>query len=418
MQAVPISALRRSWGLLIPLRDISFVAQAALVLAMLFVTCMLCHGELAARKPAGRSSTFYFLMVSLGGALGGLFSVAVAPNLPPQNWEWILGTSGAMAGALAAVAQSLLSRREIRTSLRVVGTSTAALGGAACVMLMHASTFSDDRVAAERNFYGIVSVHVVNDAAGNPAYYGLRSGSTMHGLQLVMEGLRDKPTGYYGPKSGVGLALQEAGRIGRPLRVGVIGLGVGTLAAYGKSGDEYDFYEINPAVERFAREYFTYLSDSKARCRVLLGDARTTLERAPESGRADGGPDSRYDVLVLDAFTSDAIPNHLLTAEAIEVYFRHLHDDGILAVHITNNHLDLVPVLLAAARRFGLEGIQCSSAGSPAAFVQPAQWALLAKPSASELWSRIKQQDFSELKAKFSVRLWTDDDNNLFDILK
>jgi len=244
----------------------------------------------------------------------------------------------------------------------------------------------------------------------------MRSGSTLHGLQIVLEGLRDKPTGYYGPKSGVGLALQEAGKLGRPLRVGVIGLGVGTLAAYGRPGDEFDFYEINPAVERFARKYFTFLSDSKARCRVLLGDARTTLERMPVP--VEGGADARYDMLVLDAFTSDSIPNHLLTAEAIEVYFRHLRDDGILAVHITNNHLDLVPVLRAAAGRFGLEAMERHSAGNPAAFVQPAQWALLAKPSAGAICSRLKQQGFQELPAKRSIRLWTDDDNNLFDILK
>jgi hypothetical protein len=434
VQALPIAALRRTWGLMIPLRDIPFAVQIAVVLAMLFVVCMLCHGELAARKPAKQASTVYFLMIALGGALGGLFTAVIAPNLPPQNWEWILGTSGAMAGALAVVAQSLLSRVSIRMPLFVVGLAAATLGGAGFVMLIHASKFSDDRVDAERNFYGIVSVHVAHYPDGNPAYYGMRSGSTMHGLQLVMEDLRDKPTGYYGPRSGVGLALVEARNLGRPLRVGVIGLGVGTLAAYGRAGDQYDFYELNPAVDRFAREYFTYLSDSKARCRVLLGDARTTLERTPlrqqvphqleqQAGeqRNDAGGavvDLRYDLLVLDAFTSDAIPNHLLTAEAIEVYFQHLRDDGILAVHITNNHLDLVPVLQAAAAKFGLVGIERDSAGNAQAFVQQARWALLAKPTAVELLNRLKRQGFEDLKGDFSVRLWTDDDNNLFDILK
>jgi hypothetical protein len=385
---------------------------------MLFVACMLCHGELAARKPRKEASTYYFLMVAIGGALGGLFTAVVAPNLSPQNWEWILGTTGLMAAAVAALAASLKARLPVRKPLFTAAAVVALLCGVGAVGKLHALAADHARIAADRSFYGNVAVLEIGGADGKPVYRAMRSGSVLHGVQLVVDGFRDKPTGYYGATSGIGALLTEAARVERPVRVGVIGLGVGTLAVYGRNGDYYDFYELNPAVDRFAREYFTFLRDSKAECRVILGDARTMLERARTDRSTAEAAALRYDVLVLDAFTSDAIPMHLLTAEAFETYLAMLRDDGIIAIHISNSHLDLVPVLVEAAERFELESSQRVSRGNPAAFTQGARWVLLTRRPVGSLWTQTTRRDFGPLKSPLSIRLWTDDDNSLFDILR
>jgi hypothetical protein len=205
-------------------------------------------------------------------------------------------------------------------------------------------------LSTSRGFYGVL--RVVREEPGQPdEYVKLVHGQIAHGLQLSAPARRGELTAYYGPSSGAGLAIRRHGKrlAGRPMRVGVIGLGVGTLAAWSRPGDVFRFYEIDPAVARLSEgkhPVFSYLRDARGDLRVSLGDGRLVLEsEAPQA----------FDVLVVDAFSSDAIPAHLVTSEAFAVYLRHLAEGGVLAVHVTNRYLDLKPVVRGAAARLGLQ---------------------------------------------------------------
>src|SRR2546430_3934207 len=217
---------------------------------------------------------------------------------------------------------------------------TAAL--AAALYGTYAENSADTRVRS-RNFYGVLSVHDSGEGPG--AMRVLSHGTIVHGKQFLDPNRRGLPTSYYGLSSGIGLALLDAHEHA-PLRVGVVGLGAGTLAAYGRTGDVFRFYDINPAVVELARSEFAFLGDTPAKVEVALGDARLSLEREQAQN---------FDVLALDAFSSDAIPVHLLTVEAFKTYLRHLKPDGVLAVHLSKRYLDLVPVVQQAGRRLSLE---------------------------------------------------------------
>jgi hypothetical protein len=197
----------------------------------------------------------------------------------------------------------------------------------------------------ERNFFGVLTIWEQDWDSPDEYTLLMQHGTTFHGLQFQSPEKSHIPTAYYAPDSGVGLALQNMPKQ-QYRRIGIVGLGVGTIAIYGNETDTIRFYEINPEVERLARQYFTYIEDSEARVEVVLGDARLTMENEPPQ---------HYDVLVLDAFSSDAVPTHLLTAEAIEIYLKHLADDGVLAFHISTMHLDLHSVVWKLAEHFGLE---------------------------------------------------------------
>lgn len=421
LQGVTFSALSRSkvWAApyLMPLRDVSFGVQAAIVLGMLFATCMLCHGELASRKPSPRRLTLYFLAIAVGGALGGIFTAVVAPLIFDRNWEWMLATLAALGFALAGI-YGELRRRVLESKVNRAGAGAVGFAAVALVCWLHFLLFNENELVSARNFYGVVSVDVGRESEINrPIYKSMRSGTTFHGLQLTDEPFRRHATAYYSRESGVGLALAAAAENTYPLHVGVIGLGAGTLAVYGRPGDKYDFFEINPVVIRFADEHFSFLRDSAAQCRVVEGDARLSLEReAGDATKNDAG--KKYDILVLDAFSGDSIPTHLLTVEAFELYLSRLADDGIIAVHLSNRYLDLVPVVAAAAKRLGLEGMWGVNKPDPATYVQPARWALLTRTPNSPTWKKLKRYGFADLAKSREVRLWTDGYSNLFEILK
>ena len=261
-----------------------------------------------------------------------------------------------------------------------------------------------------RNFYGGLKV---TDTGSPEDFYSVRrltNGTINHGEQFLYPGRRDQPTTYYGPDSGVGLAIRDRGR-SRALRVGVIGLGTGTIAAYGRLGDYYRFYEINPLVLRISNAgssgQFTFLSDCPCQVEVARGDARLSLEREPPQG---------FDVLAVDAFSSDSIPVHLLTREAMQLYFRHLRPDGILAVHISNRYLELQPVIDGETKATGHVARLVDTVDDNALEVFGATWVLVTAPSPgfdSEVIS-----NSAEIASTRSVRLWTDDYSNLFRILK
>jgi hypothetical protein len=271
----------------------------------------------------------------------------------------------------------------------------------------NAYQITEDSVSVTRNFYGILRVAAYSSGNPEQMHYALQHGRISHGCQFTAEDRRRKATTYYGEESGVGLALLNlAGASGR--RVGIVGLGTGTLAAYGRQGDWFTFYEINPAVKDIATSRFTYLSDSPARCDIVLGDARISLERQlPQN----------FDLLVLDAFSSDAIPVHLLTREAFATYLKHLKKGGVLAVHISNRYLDFSPVIHTLAENFQLTAVMIESESDAEEEIDEATWMLVTRNTAFLALDDIKNAAAAPPATDRRI-LWTDDYSNLFQIIK
>jgi hypothetical protein len=336
-------------------------ARVAVWLAVLFVYGMAGHGELAARRPEPARLTAFYLAIAAGGALGGLVAAVVGPLAFTGYWELHLGL---LAGPLAVwavcaadepgaeePASSLgLSSRDSARS-KTLGMTLGALGLVALVAALVVDVAGDgqDVVHASRGFHGVL--RVVREQAGDPGEcLRLLHGRISHGLQLTAPSRRRELTTYYGPSSGAGLAIRRHPKYlqGRPMRVAVIGFGVGTLAAWSRPGDVYRFYELDPEVLRLSegeRPLFTFLRDARGEVAVRLGDGRVALESEPPGA---------YDALVVDAFSSDAVPVHLLTREAFAVYRRHLADGGALALQVTNRYLNLKPVVRGGAAAAGL----------------------------------------------------------------
>jgi hypothetical protein len=266
---------------------------------------------------------------------------------------------------------------------------------------------SGNRLMA-RNFYDSVTVYDSSSVQDDPlATREFTSGVIDHGEQFLSPRLRRLPITYFGPKSGIAVPLGRARGPG-PMRVGVIGLGAGTLAAYGRAGDHYSFYELNPLAVHIARTQFTFLSDSPAKIRVVLGDGRLSLEREP---------DQHFDVLAVDAFNGDSVPVHLLTKEAFALYFRHLNPHGILAVQVTNAYLDLAPVVARAARALGKSAILIENDDDLAHAIRASKWVLMTSdPIRARKLARIGGG--TPLNGNNGVRLWTDDYSNLFEALR
>ncbi|HTU26126.1 MAG TPA: fused MFS/spermidine synthase, partial [Pirellulales bacterium] len=378
----------------------TFAEELALHFAALFFLCLVCHGELVRRRPDPSRLTGFYLAIAAGGALGGMFVSLLAPVLFSTFFEWRLGlVLGCLASAwvlLDGHTHSFFYRRfgavATMVLLGFIGLSCApgwAIGG-------------NEVIRSARNFFGVVSV--VDRDAGDPELHTMNfySGRIVHGLQFFSPAKRHEPTAYYGRPSGVGVAFAELAD--RPnLRVGAVGLGVGTIAAYARPGDEIRFYELNPEALNAAERHFSFLADCRGKYDVVLGDARLSLDREPPQ---------RFDLLVLDAFSGDAVPAHLLTVEAFEIYQKHLRPDGIIAVHISNRYLDLRPVLAGLARKFGYRLCEINSPGDANLGQFAARWVLLERGTGN-----VAAAGDSDKAAERTV-LWTDEHSNLFDILK
>ncbi|MFZ3211801.1 MAG: fused MFS/spermidine synthase [Terriglobales bacterium] len=453
------------------------LAQIGICSFALFACCMVCHGELARLKPSGPYLTRFYLWVATGGAAGGIFVALLAPWLFRGYWELGLGLWGSALLLFLVLAQDryswLYRGHQLLPVLLVVGAALlpgwiffaahpqilfrdwrlpllfllalalvakvslrkrapttfqsrrrwAQICAAAALAILGAVLFLNTRqksIVTSRNFYGVLSVIEIN--AHNPELdaYKLVHGPVDHGVQYRSNSLRDLPTAYFSRQSGVGLAILNAPRrrASRPedgsLRVGVVGLGVGTIAAYAQPGDYFRFYEINPDVVRFSQEgYFTYLRDSVGRVDVVLGDARLSMKR-----ELDMGQPQQFDVLVLDAFNGDAIPVHLLSQEAFEIYLRHLNKaDGILAIHVSNLYLDLRQVVWKAAEHFGLAACWIHTSGE-GPLSGTSDWMLLAENPAVLKIPAIAEASSPQNESNASLRIWTDDYSNLFQILK
>lgn len=373
-----------------------------------FIACMVCHGELAQRKPAARYLTSFFLMLSVGGALGGLFTGVVAPYLFSMYFELPVGI--AFCGLLALIVtveepgktwmQSMASISGIALLLGVVGLS-AFLGRTVFDALK-------DYTLVQRNFYGTLRVRQGN-VGDYDGYKSVLHGSINHGEQWTHPSRRREMLSYYCPQSGVGhvMALHPKGQ---PWKYGVIGLGAGTMAAFAEKGDTVIFYEINPLVPKLADTEFTYLPDARTRgvdVQVKLGDGRLTLEREPAQN---------FDVLMMDAFSGDSIPVHLMTKEAFDLYFRNLKQDGVIVVHISNKYLDLEPVIEGIVRSTGKAAWVMEADDDEEETCYGTTYVLVANSA-----NVFQNQEFvtgRPAKAKAGVGLWTDAYSNLFRILK
>ena len=362
----------------------------------MMMAALFCNGELAHRKPAPRYLTQFYLIISLGGALGGLFVGLVAPRIFPTYLE--LPVALVLLAGLAVV---VAWRNKWLVGPAIVASLATLWYAGEYLQFMR-----NDVVFMQRNFYGTLRVR--EQGSGDLQVRRLLHGVILHGEQFTIGPDRLEPGTYYARTSGVGRAI-EAKQVAGPVRIGVVGLGVGTLSAYGRAGDVVRFYELDPDVLKLARSEFGYLGATSGKLEFAIGDARLSMEREIEQGSPQ-----RFDVLAIDAFSSDSIPVHLITREAIRLYMQHLAPDGILAVHISNRFLDLKPVLANIAAAEGLQ-IRLVSDHPP----EPASmsdWVLISRTS--EPFSAEALTVAEPLAATPAYSLWTDQFNNLLDVLK
>jgi hypothetical protein len=430
--------------LIIPLVIVSAMMQSiwllALHLAFFFITAMVCHGQLARQRPPAANLTEFYLYVSLGGVLGGIFNALIAPVIFPDIWEYPLllvvaclarpaseaGNArarsadlylpvGLLAGFTALIYGGELPAWALVSALAVGAIVLLrfserrvrfALGVAAC-LVVEQFVAAGSTLATARSFFGVNRVRLVEDGTLRVFQHG----TTVHGAEFVDPGRETIPLGYYnqaGPFGRFFAALADRGI----KHVGVVGLGAGDLACYAKPGQTWTFHEIDPAVERIARDprYFHFLERCGNDPRVILGDARLTLH---------GVPDGYYDVLVIDAFSSDSIPLHLLTREALALYRNKLAPDGVLLFHISNRYLDLAPALAALAEDAGMPIRHLIDMAPPPASAArlSAEVVALGQPGRS-LDMLAPSAGWLPMTASPSVALWTDARSDIISRIK
>ncbi|MGE3961903.1 MAG: spermidine synthase [Dehalococcoidia bacterium] len=387
--------------------SVAFALHAFVV----FAGCMVVHGEAARIRPAPRHLTTYYVAVALGGALGGSFVAVAAPLLFPGGWDLQVGVAAvALLFLIARQREWRFVRRLDASTLRRRG----AIGVTAMLLLVGAqivlTTRADGDGVRYRNFYGVVTVQPDVDLDGRPMTTLVHSG-TLHGSQYDDPSLAMTPTAYYTETSGAGIALTSHAEMRtRPLRVAVVGLGTGTLAAYARNEEHWMFIDVNPLVPEIATDRFSYLADARGRgatVDVVIGDARLVLE--------DTAGEDLYDVLVLDAFSGDAIPAHLLTVEAFEMYRERLAAGGVIAVHISNRHLALWRVLRPVAREAGLaSAYRDDRPQGPAAL--HSTWVLLAETTVP-FEAGLDAGVLEPIPDDGADVLWTDDHHDLWRVL-
>lgn len=393
----------------------SLPVQFAVHLGTLTSVCMVCHGELIRLKPNVNQDgnlndqllTDFYLVMALGGAAGGLFTAVIAPLAFPFQLEHHVGLlASALVPALVVRHEEMraLQKGNHKSRWWLFGTGVLLLGG---LLGFDIRSTLRESYSIARSFFGVSRV-IARTAPGStsPFAFELVHGTTRHGFQFVDPKLARLPTAYYGPTSGVGIAAQSH-RADRSRSVGIVGLGVGTIAAYGRSGDVFDFYEIDPVVRELASNFFRYLSDCPASVKVIPGDARLALE--------NNKPLRPYDILVLDAFSSDAIPVHLLTAEAFDIYQTRLAPEGIIAVHISSQNFDLRPVLSGHVARLKWSSVCIVDMSiNPKQMTVPSFWVLMSPQK-----SVLETTEISRAKTVPMTNTvdWTDDNHSLFRVL-
>jgi len=391
----------------------SLIQQVLTYCTLLLSACMICHGELAKLQPHKNKLTLFYLILALGGVIGSLFTAIVAEKIFNQYYEFIVG----IALIFILFTLSLWWQNQSTKLSHIQSTHNRFLSIASGIALITFGFYFkqlDNRyftsdVHNSRNFYGVLAVkdQITND---NPIRV-LFDGATNHGSQSLINEHKNSPTSYYRTDSGVALALNNLDKT-QSNKVGIVGLGTGTLASYSQPQDDYVFYELNPDVATIAKQHFSYLSDSKATIDIRLGDARVTMQNELKSTGSQ-----QYDALVIDAFSSDAIPVHLLTIEAFELYFKHLKKEGLLALHISNNHLDLLPLINAQAVKLNIP-LNHFIAASNSSAEQTTQWVVLThnKNFINNHIVKIKAT-YLNLKPE-DTQIWTDKYSNLLSVIR
>jgi SAM-dependent methyltransferase len=386
--------------------ELTLPLHLGVYLGGLFVGCLFCHGELYRLRPEPARLTSFYLALSAGGALGGLFVAVLSPLVFNAYYE--LG--------LSLLALALLAARRFAGRGRIARYVTLiALLGVAGAAARAGVVYQRNVRVSTRSFYGVLRIQEYGEPGKEDHIRRLVHGAILHGEQYQTGVRRRWITTYYQPTSGVGAAIRAKERAG-PLRLGVIGLGAGTLAAYGRAGDRYRFYDINPQVVELARREFSFLRDSAAQVEIVLGDARLSLEREPPQG---------FDVLAIDAFTSDAIPIHLITREALALYLRHVKPAGIVAFHVSNRYLNLIPVVARIAREEGARAVlvtddpgEDDDEDDDAPRRSRTDWVLVSRDRSALEAPEIREADGKDAKDRPTWRTWTDDYSNLVQILK
>ncbi|MGZ9076014.1 MAG: spermidine synthase, partial [Burkholderiaceae bacterium] len=365
----------------------------------MMMAAFFCNGELALSKPVPRYLTHFYLAISLGGALGGMLVGLLAPRIFPTYFEL----------PVALVLLASLAVFVARKTRWLIGPSIVATLATAWFGSEYIGFLRDEVVYMHRNFYG--TLRVKEQGHGDQQVRRLLHGVILHGEQPTINANRLEPGTYYARTSGVGRAI-EAKQSAGPVRLGFVGLGVGTLSAYGRAGDVVRFYELDPDVLALAQSQFSYLNSSRATIEFVIGDARLSMERELLASSLQ-----RYDVLAIDAFSSDSIPVHLITSEATALFFKHLQPDGILAFHISNRFLDLKPVLANIAQANGLTVRLVTDSPGDDSSASITDWVLLAKSPAAFDDARLAEV-VEAIEPNPHLSLWTDQFNNLIDVLK
>lgn len=388
--------------------------QIAIYVGAIFFGCLVCHGEVVRIKPPARNLTAFYLAISLGGALGGIFVSLISPLIFDGYWE--LHLSFIFLAFLISV-QLIYQLKERRTSRVFIGGSIAWTGLITALLWGLNAHIKETKVgsrAAARGFYGVLRVYDV-DQNSSDYFRALYHGRISHGRQYIDKDLSKTAPTYYSERSGVGAVFSSySSRVEpKPMHVGVVGLGIGTVSTYMRPGDRIRFYEINPQVENLAREHFSYLSDCQGDEVVVLGDARISMENEwSESGSQE------FDVLLIDAFSGDSIPIHLLTVEALELYDKHLKNKGVIAIHVSNLHLNLSDLVHNLADKTGWTATRVEfDPNYEQHMLYYSDWILLSKDPVFH--NALEQDGYSSYwyEALPKDLIWTDDYSNLFGVI-
>lgn len=385
------------------------LSQVLIYSGILLSSCMICHGELVKLKPSTDRLTLFYLNMSLGGFLGSAFVAFIAQRFFTQFLEFPIALVAVfvLLGLCTYILKSF-SNNQAEKFTTLIASSCGVFAVLLVVGFVSLNQqFKENTVELSRNFYGILSVKDVE--VNGIVERRLIDGTTSHGTQSQNENLAHIPMSYYRENTGVALALQHL-FLTPTMNVGLVGLGAGTLATYGRRGDNYTFYELNPNVERMARQYFTYIEQSRANVEVVLGDGRVTLQK-----ELDNGTVNNFDVLVIDAFSGDSVPAHLLTTEAFELYFKHLKADGVLAIHVSNSHLDLTALVKGLAKNSNHSALYFKTKATDKEVTQT-EWVVVTNNK-----SFIRNTKVKRLQSQWpntNELVWTDNYSNLLSVLK
>lgn len=370
--------------------DFGFEVKIAAGLTCLFVVGMIFHGDLERAKPHKNDLTGFYLQVAAGGCLGSIFAGVLAPLVFKSTFEFYVV-------AVVALYYVVVSAYQLRRGATLLFRASIILAILASFVRQE-TTLDSETVFRARSFY---STYAVREPADFPGVRRLVAGTHVHGVELIDNPLT--PLSYYHEKTGVSHMFEMT----NPARIGAIGLGIGSVVAFGEAGDEFDLYELDPIVVELAKNQFDVLGQSRAELNYFVGDGRLQIRQAPEHV---------YDMLILDAFTSGSIPMHLVTLEAIDELLAKLKADGTILYHISNSHIDLLPVLNAIADELDISILYHQSSGEDRLNHFPTRWVVMTPDS--ELAGRILEEDRGWRPPPIDKQLWRDEFSNIWSVLK